>query len=288
LSNTYLTKTGSAVVKADGTATVVLAPDVGQFWAVSLVRVSGTQQPQFNSAISYPYCALYGGTVMDPTTFLDDTTLGSGDSSSIISGTIIMYGERITASWSAGVPGETVILSIYGRSSDDLTELQDQLAPIPGARFSGTTGNASVWQYQALQDNGPKNMTTAPPTFTVPSDSFAELTSFRFTLVTDAVAGTRVVGLFATTPIGVLSIDNFHVFQGATQAASLGWAYIFAQGLQSFSVGGQVGTSIPSRLILPPGSVVRPLIAGLDAGDTWTSFNVSYRRYTSLTKVSFS
>lgn len=285
----YLVRTGSAVIKADGTATVKLAPAVSEFWTVVLVRVSASEQPQSTFLISYPYCAVYQGPVgvISPATFLDDTTLGSGDSTSIISGTVTLYGEAITASWSQGIPGDTVTLTVYGRSWSNLPDIQSQMAPVPGARFAGTTGNGMVWEYNSSTQAGPTNFAT-PPVFITPGNSDIEIVAVHLKVTTSAAAGSRVIGIRVRGTIGLQpNTDLFVVANGTGQAPSTVITYVFGQGMFNYSAAGNTGCAIPTKVIIPPISTLDTLRSGIDAGDTWSEFTITYRRYTTLSKVSY-
>lgn len=304
MTASYLVQTLSAVIDDNGNATVTLAPATGQFWAVSTVRVSGSTQPQFVFSSNYPYCALYQGSVSlgaNATTFLDDTTLGSGDTSSIISGTITMYGEGITASWMQGKTGDTVTLTIYGRSYDNLPEVQNQVTPVPGARFAGTTANASVWTYKSIVNNTGALFSVSFPTITVPSNIQVEIISFRYRVTTTSVAGNRWVGVrfsFAD------NADAARIYAQSNQGPSGSVDYTFAQGVNAIGANGSNGSTagtgtsptpatpfqsaaIPSRFIIPENSQVFSSVLGLQAGDAWSLFSCTYRQYTSFTNVSF-
>jgi hypothetical protein len=91
-----------------------------------------------SQALPVPYCAVYQGavTIADLTTFIDDTFLGSGDTSSVISGTVVHYGEGIIAKWTGGNPGDTAVLTIYGVSTDVPPSIEG-MPGIPGTRFAG-------------------------------------------------------------------------------------------------------------------------------------------------------
>lgn len=289
MGSNYLNTTLSAVVKADGTAVISMAPDVGAFWAIAAVRVSTGQQPQSVPLISYPYAALYQGPInqLNATTFLDDTTLGSGDTSSVISGSITSFGESISVQWMEAIPGDVALMTVYGREYDNLAELQNELAPVPGARFAGTTGNAMVWDFNGFQNLVGGNLTSAPPVFTTPSDCYVELISLKLNVTTSAVAGNRQVGIRIVGLVNSISIDICRVFNGVNQAASLTFAYSFAQGVNSVFSATNASAPLPSRLILPPSSTITVIVAGLDAGDTWNTYNLSYRRYATQTRLAY-
>jgi len=288
MSTQYLTITKSAIVADDQTAIVSLAPPVGQFWAVSAVRISASVQPQTDFGKSYPYAALYAGAVgiIDPTTFMDDTTLGSGDISSVISGTITAYGDALSVAWQFATPGISVYVTIYGRMYDNLTELTTQLAPVPGARFAGTTGNAAVWFNQSFQQAGPVNFFNTQPFFDTPGNSFCEIVSFRFQLVTTAVAASRRLGVRFIFP-GLTTLDVIRSSAIMSQAASLTWFYSFAEGLTAADGGVTQCAPLPNRVICPPSSRITAFGNLIQNGDTWTDFAVTYRQYTSFTNVAF-
>jgi hypothetical protein len=82
---------------------------------------------------------LYQGgiNVTTPDAFVDSTFLGSGDTSSIISGSVIQFGEAITAVWTGGTPNDTAILGVYGMVSDVPVATGSLLPGVPGAHFVG-------------------------------------------------------------------------------------------------------------------------------------------------------
>lgn len=288
MTSAYLTQTVSGVVQADGTAMALVAPAVGQYWAVAAVKVGAGKQPQFNTGAQYPYCALFIGAtgIYDGSTFIDDTTLGSGDISSVMSASIVIFGTQITARWQSGAPGDTVTMVIFGRSYDSLVQLQSELAPVPGTRFAGTTGNASVWTYGTIVDNAVHSFATSFPLFTVPGNAQAEVISFKYTVTTGATAINRSVGVRATFVNGA---DVFRVFSINVQGANGVVAYSFTQGLDNNGIGSNQWAPIPQRLILPSGAQFFSIVNSLQAAqDTWTAFTCVYRQYTSYTNVSFS
>lgn len=288
MTMTYLQQTLSAIVAADGTATIQLRPAVGQFWAPSVVRVASRVTPQNTQNANASYCAIFHGSVpaIDPTSFLDDTYLGSGDSSSVIAGTIVSYGEAITAQWMNGLPGDTVILSLYGRSSNDLVELQDRISPIPGAKFSGNTGSAMLWSYNDFTIAGPSNV---PWSWTTPFNLLCELVAINFRVVTSAAAGNRAYGVQATVFDGVTTVPLMTVYpNGVVQPASSTFNYSYSQGINNFVSNTQVGTALPSKIILPPGALVSLVNSGfVSALDTFSGLAITFRQYKSLAEVGY-
>jgi hypothetical protein len=297
-----LQKIASTRIAADGTATISLRPDVGQYWAPTLVQVATRLSPfntdnmdGINSAVAILYRGSTGGTV-DNTNYIDDTYNGSGDSSSIISGTIISYGETITCVWSAGTPGDTATMLVFGRSSNNLVDLQRYLLPIPGTRFAGNAGSTMIWDYNDDAQNGPGSIRNSPPTFTAPANLLCEIVSAKFTVATDAVAGVRFFGLTATVFDGLTNVRIFNVFNstlGATaalgQPPSSTVTYNFNVGINNYDIGGSpnrfMGISIPPKLVLPPGAVLSASQNGSDIGDLWNTWQMVYRQYKTLAKL---
>jgi hypothetical protein len=130
---TYLQKSLATTLDANGNGTVSIGPDVTQWWTPRFCRVSTG-----NGATPVPYCAIYHGpkTVANFATFVDDTLLGGGDTSSMISGVLVQNGEAITAKWTGGTPGDAAILTLYGVSSDMPPPISD-MPTVPGTHFSG-------------------------------------------------------------------------------------------------------------------------------------------------------
>lgn len=134
MSTTTLTVTRPVTLDGNGNGTVILRPDTGQNWAPLFVRVStGTK------ATPVAYCAVYHGlpgVPGQPSQFIDDTFLGSGDTSSMIAGTPILYGEAIIFNFQNGTPGDVAVASVYGMQSDLPPNLS--LSPqVPGTHFVG-------------------------------------------------------------------------------------------------------------------------------------------------------
>src|SRR5439155_499367 len=91
------------------------------------------------------YAAVYHGSpaAIGPTTFVDDTFQGNSDTSSIISGVIVQFGDSVTVQFSNGKVGDTALATLYGQVSnrpDEFTFLS------PGTHFGGhaATGVTSL------------------------------------------------------------------------------------------------------------------------------------------------
>lgn len=135
MSVTYLNlSTQSTVFDSSGAGKAALAPDTGQYWLPRLVRVATRSQ-----ALPVPYCGVYHGapTVIDPTTFIDDTFTGNSDTTSMVAGIQVQRGEAITAQWQRGTPGDVGILSVYGLLSDTPLDSGLLLPQVPAVHFSG-------------------------------------------------------------------------------------------------------------------------------------------------------
>lgn len=143
MTSTVLNKTLPTTLDANGNGLIVLRPDVGQNWAPLFVRVSTGSR-----ATPQAYCALYHGSPGVPvqqSQFIDDTFTAAGDTSSIISGTPVVFGEALLFQFLAGSPGDTAIATVFGLQSD-LPPNLDLVPQVPGTHFSGhlTTEVVSV------------------------------------------------------------------------------------------------------------------------------------------------
>lgn len=131
---TLLREVGTTVLDANGNGRVEQSPSVGQYWWPLIVGVSAT-----DNLVPVPYAAVYHGSpgvTAQQQQFIDDTFQGSGDTSSVISGTTVQHGESIITIFKNGNPGATVTVTIYGQTSDTPSNLS--LPPaVPGTRFSG-------------------------------------------------------------------------------------------------------------------------------------------------------
>lgn len=147
----YLNFTASTNV-VNGHATVQGSPPSGQYWIPRMVRVgiSYTDQTLYpfptNSFIDY-FCTLYHGGTGDKNidAFIDGTSSGLGDVTSILNGTLIQNGEFLTANWNVldldqnhtPASGATAYMQIIGLTADTITEVTEVLGTAqPGPRFS--------------------------------------------------------------------------------------------------------------------------------------------------------
>lgn len=131
----YLNLTRSATLDSNGNGVTVLKPDVGQYWAPDFVKVATVSQSG-----PFPYAAVYhvsSGVTVGPTSFVDDTYRANNDTSSIISGTIVQFGESITVNWTGGTPGDTAVMTIFGMYSDMPISLGEVSPTSPGTHFTG-------------------------------------------------------------------------------------------------------------------------------------------------------
>lgn len=289
MSSTYLVKTISAKVDSfTGIATAVLKPDVGEYWAPDLIRIATGITPQNTEFSVAPHATLYHGanTILNSTTYIDDTYLGSADASSICAGTIVLYGEAITCVWDTATGNDIAVMTVYGRSATTLVELQEQLSPVPGARFAGGTGNAMVWLYNNFVLPGPGLITANPPVFVLPGDALCEIVYAEVTTVNSATVANRIVALDGFSQVDGSTATVFRVANGSLRTANLTSLYTWEQGASVVS-GGLFSTALPFRNMLTPGSTVTIESFNGAANDTWNNFQVTYRQYQSLANVSF-
>src|SRR5258708_515197 len=181
----YLHQTTSVQFDGNGNGAVALRPSVGQYWAPTFVRISTqNQNPPF------PHCTIYQGAISGstagPSSYVEDASVGNGDGSSIISGTVVQFGEAVLAKWTGGNPGDTGIITIYGTSCDTPTAVSDNLPTTPGTHFIGHAGaDATVALFTVANDSIPANagVKLYPP---VAVSSFA---SFQLSIDTQNGAG---------------------------------------------------------------------------------------------------
>jgi hypothetical protein len=293
---TYLQLTASAQVDINGNALAMVKPDTGQFWAISLITVATGITPNNTALANQPLCTLYRGSTgaLQPvplsTNYLDDTAIGGGDTSSIISGTIVSMGEGIAAQWKSATQGDTALLTIYGRSSDSLVELQSSLSPVPGARFSGNSGNLMVWEYNDQTLPGPASVGSATAAkFTVPFNLLVELVCVQYVVTTTAAVQNRNFGVFASVFDGTQFVRLFTANAGQPQGATSVCTYSYWPGANSYLAGVPAGLNIggplPAKTILPSSAIVQLYGLNFVAGDLWTNWSIVYRQYDSLQKV---
>lgn len=138
----YLVKTGSVQLDSKGNGVLTIKPDVGQYWLPSMLRVS-----TINQAFPRAYCAIYHGGVgsaaVAATGFVDDTYTGNGDTTSMVSGLVVEYGEGITAQFIGGNPNDTATVTILGTSMSAPPGIGD-MPPPAGSHFSGKVEGSNV------------------------------------------------------------------------------------------------------------------------------------------------
>lgn len=164
MTDTYLEIIATGVLDTSGHVVVAKGPDVGQYWKPTLVHVanqSGIPQQAF----------LYSGGTPGTTlaSYLKDSTFqAQNDSSSILSGTIIQYGQGITCQFIAGQPGDVVTMQIFGISSDTPPPL-GILPSVPGVRFSGAFAgetNPPLFINTQINSAAPGTLVQFPPSGT--------------------------------------------------------------------------------------------------------------------------
>jgi hypothetical protein len=129
----YLNMSQAVQLDANGNGMIVLKPDANDWWAPDFIKVATSSQ-----LAPFPYAAVYHvspGVALGPTSFIDDTYGANNDTSSIISGTIVQFGESIVAKFTGGTPGDTAVLTIFGMHSD-LPIGMEVLPSSPGTHFS--------------------------------------------------------------------------------------------------------------------------------------------------------
>lgn len=255
-----------------------------------MVRISTIRTPQNTSFATSSRCTVYQGAigVMDSSTYVDDTYLGSGDVTTIVSGSIIYPGQAITAVWASAFVGDQALVTVYGRVYDNLVELQREQISVPGARFAGGSGNGMIWEFACNASDTPSTFAT-PPSFITPSDAPIEVVAVQLGTTTTATAGSRFFGLVATATVVGVTATLCNSWNNTAVAASTITGYYWNQGITASTVatGNRLQTPMPAKLILPPISTVAIVYSGPDTADAWFNYRVSYRRFTSLTKVSY-
>ena len=192
MTTSYLTKVGSVVLDANGNGKVTLAPDVGQFWLPVTVHV-GTR-----NATGFTQCGLHTGaiTIVDSTTLKDYTFEGNNDTSSILSGTIVEFGQAITANFVAGVPGDIAYAEVVGVSSDTPPTI-GVVPAVPGARFSGA-GNFLVDGFPRwLPNKAPKGYFVGPLATNATASLLAAVAGRSYFLFTVVVIAPGANGTFS-------------------------------------------------------------------------------------------
>jgi hypothetical protein len=130
----YLKATNTAVFNSAGLATVIVKPDVGQYWFPTFMTVSTLSQ-----LVPFASCTVYSGGpgLYTPSTYVDDTLFGYQDASSIVAGTMTQYGEQYTAVFTGGLPGDVATLTIFGVVAYATVGQGPIIPSVPGTQFRG-------------------------------------------------------------------------------------------------------------------------------------------------------
>jgi hypothetical protein len=146
----YLERIGTATFDVNGQASVSLGPDgPNQYWTPKLIHVSTRINTGFSSlgtvAVIPPTCRVYhnkDSLIKVTSNFglagaqIDATVNGYNDTSGLISGTVLQFGESITAIWTGGYTGDIAVLNIYGESSDTPPAVGKSIPEVAGPPFS--------------------------------------------------------------------------------------------------------------------------------------------------------
>lgn len=270
----YLQSLNSAVFAADGTATVVVGPSSpSEWWAPTYVRVSVR-----NTGSTRPSCVVYRGApgIIDASTYLDDTLFGVNDTTSIIAGQTVQFGEKITAVFRGGTPNAVAILSVNGRMSDLPPSQGESLPSVPGTRFIG---------HITVQELGVTSFPTgaSSASISVPSNEVWEIVSANLNFTTSAtVANRRAVLQFTDSTARLISIAISNIDQPAS--VSRNYVFVAGMGVQPLdALGGPSENWIQvsmASIILSPTDVVSFAPTNRVAGDQVTaSSRVRYRKY---------
>lgn len=146
----YLERIGTASFDVNGQASISIGPDgPNQYWTPKLIHVSTRINTGFSSlgtvAVIPPTCRVYhnknalikvSSTVGLAGAQIDATVNGYNDTSGLISGTVLQFGEAITAIWDGGYTGDIAVLNVYGESSDTPPALGKSIPEVAGPAFS--------------------------------------------------------------------------------------------------------------------------------------------------------
>lgn len=225
MTSTTLTRTLSTRLDANGAGLIILRPDVGQNWAPLFVRVS-TQSQQ----VPLAHCTVYHGSPGVPvqqSQYIDDTFLGNGDTSSIISGTPILYGEAIMFSFKLGTPGDTAIATVYGQTSD-LPPNLDLIPQVPGARFTGhpTTEITQTLAQATNQSFGPGVVTTLPGDVDPTLEAFdvRQFSSYYLEIAATTVGVATRFNSIEVIPFWLVNPDDINTADFAYEDSYTFWA----------------------------------------------------------------
>jgi hypothetical protein len=163
-----------------------------------------------------------------------------------------------------------------------------------GVTFNGLESDAlSVpWTYERVNITSPAAGTDW--IYAVPANKLYEILYLEMTLTTNATAGNRQPALRIDVPVvgggfsKILDITR----AGAATAASTAAVWVWQAGLpndESFFFTAAItiwSTPMQQKIICPPGTLLRSVTFGMQAGDTLTGIFLTMRSYPSLNAVS--
>jgi hypothetical protein len=114
--STYFELTDAVQLDANGNGIASLGPPSGNYWNIRIAQVSTR-----NANTPVPYCGLYKASpgpieVLDTTSLIDDTSLGSGDTTGMLAGTVVQSPDRVYAQFIGGQPNTVATLKLYGNN----------------------------------------------------------------------------------------------------------------------------------------------------------------------------
>lgn len=215
--STVLNRVAPITLDAQGNGVAVLSPGVTEYWSPTIVRVATSSK---NTPV--PYVAVFHGsvsaaTIGDATTFLDDTATGSNDTSSIIAGVVVQFGESVTARFVGGNPGDNAFLILTGIITN-YPPVVGTLPQVPGAHFSGKPGTEVV--SIIAQSSGPNTIASG-------NTSVGNVIDVRPYASYDLIVNATTIG--ASTGYNPIEIDLFWTTdQGAQNLMYFDFAEFFA------------------------------------------------------------
>ncbi len=112
-------------------------------------------------------------------------------------------------------------------------------------------------------------------TYTVPPGKSVLLRSISFSFSTSAVVQTRIPKIVITPPDG----SNYFICS-FSQLANFLYTYSFFHGVgNNVQIGNYITSSLPSNILLPPGSIISSFTDGIDVDDQYDGINIFFEEY---------
>lgn len=172
---TYLEQPAAIQFDATGTGIVEMSPPSGQYWLPTMLKVSTVANTPTAYAAVYMGPPSTNGATLDNSQFIDDTFLGSGDVTTMVSGLTVQYGTTLTVKFANGAAFDTGYVTLFGVASDLPPNLGTP-PQVPGTHFSGHI--VTVVEKLTAIASSPLNIATGALPVPFPSSGTVDMRQF--------------------------------------------------------------------------------------------------------------